>query len=77
LNTDFGINNEKKDCKVGTVWAVFAGGGGGMEERKVKEYVDGFHIHTGKRMKPFVISLSGREKRWEGRWKGRSNQCTM
>jgi hypothetical protein len=26
LNIDFGINNEREDCKVGIVWEILMGG---------------------------------------------------
>jgi hypothetical protein len=27
LNIDFGIKNERQDCKIHTMWGVFVGGG--------------------------------------------------
>jgi hypothetical protein len=39
LNIDFGIKNENQDCKIGIVGgAVLKGGGGEMEEMKVRDY---------------------------------------
>jgi hypothetical protein len=38
LNIDFGINNEKQDCKIDRVWKVQVGWEGEMEKMKVREY---------------------------------------
>jgi hypothetical protein len=42
MNTDFRINNERQDCKIGSVFVfadgVFVRGEGVMEEMKVREY---------------------------------------
>jgi hypothetical protein len=66
LNIDFGINNERQDCKVGTVfvcrerylWV------GVNERRWWRNRVDRLHIHKGNRMmKPLenISSGTGRE----------------
>jgi hypothetical protein len=45
LNIDFGINNERQDCKIGTVWVVTV-------RERVNEgdeggnMVNGLHIHV-------------------------------
>jgi hypothetical protein len=51
LNTDLNINDERQDCKIGTVCVcvcvcvVLVGGGGGMKEVKVREY-GGWTLYT-------------------------------
>jgi hypothetical protein len=38
-NTDFGINNERQDCKIGTAYVgVLVRGRGRMGEMKIKEH---------------------------------------
>jgi hypothetical protein len=47
LNTDFGINNERQDCKTGTVWGVFVGRGkvNGGDEGEGTWLVDFIYIY--------------------------------
>jgi hypothetical protein len=46
LKTDFGINNERQDCKIDTVHGgVLVGGGRVNEGNENGNMVDGLHIH--------------------------------
>jgi hypothetical protein len=38
LNLNLNVNNERQDCKIGTVRRIFVGGGGGMKEIKMRKY---------------------------------------
>jgi hypothetical protein len=38
LNINLNINNKKQTCKIGTVWGVVVGKGGGMKDIKVTVY---------------------------------------
>jgi hypothetical protein len=38
LNIDFGINNERQDCKIGTGWGNTCGRGRVTGKMKVREY---------------------------------------